>query len=574
VNELPRAGDDPAGWALFRRIAMRCPIPVFTTDEIGRHLFVNPRWCELTGIDAAEALGWGWERAVHPGDLRTVTDRWSRLVPGDDGVWVRLRLVRPDGLRRAAILQAVPTTTGDGSRRYVGTLTALPPLPSWPSLLDPALGAPLGSLGPAEPLGFGALGPFGPGSPRAPLGPGGPAGTAGPVDEDARPGGPSGLTVPRPRTGREQPATEPTAGGPGADGLGTADVGPNDPTGGGLGADDVGVPTDPTGSDSAGTRGNRAGGAAASAGGPGSEDHRGDGQLGAGRPHPAQPGAAHPGPRRAPRERAGREYFYWDRSGRRLAAPDGGDGWPGAAGPEGPGRPPLGGEWRAVVALHGRGGEHPAGSPATGWWDAAAVATGARGSGGVDHSAGWHDHDAANGDRPVGPARDASDGRVAGRPGDGHAHSCGCLYGELIRAEGACRDRERWLTSLLAELPAAVLLADPNGRVVGVNQAYCDLFDLAEAPVDLVGTDCRLLLRPASGLVEDPAGFASRLDTLLRRRRTTRQEPVMFSDGRVFERSHLPLTGADGYRGHLWLYLDVTDRRILEAEVEGLISEL
>jgi PAS domain-containing protein len=151
---------------------------------------------------------------------------------------------------------------------------------------------------------------------------------------------------------------------------------------------------------------------------------------------------------------------------------------------------------------------------------------------------------------------------------------CGCLYGELARAEAACRDRERWLTSLLAELPAAVLLADAHSQVVGVNQAYCDLFDLAEAPVDLVGTDCRLLLRPRAGLVDDPAGFADRLDTLLRRRRTLRREAVMFADGRVFERSHLPLVSPDGYRGHLWLYVDVTDRRILDAEIEGLISEL
>jgi PAS domain S-box-containing protein len=148
------------------------------------------------------------------------------------------------------------------------------------------------------------------------------------------------------------------------------------------------------------------------------------------------------------------------------------------------------------------------------------------------------------------------------------------VFTELHQAEQACRERERWITTLLAELPAAVLLADADGRVVAVNQAYCDLFCLASGPVDLVGTDCRSLLRPPARLVDDPTAFASRLEALLRRRRTQRRETVMFSDGRVFERSHIPLAGPDGYRGHLWLYVDVTDRRIIEAEVEGLISGL
>lgn len=166
-----------------------------------------------------------------------------------------------------------------------------------------------------------------------------------------------------------------------------------------------------------------------------------------------------------------------------------------------------------------------------------------------------------------------------GRPGgdtggDTGGHACGCAIARLDRFADACHDRERWLTDLLAELPSAVLVADRDARVVAVNQAYCELFDLAESPVDLIGTDCRAQLRPITGLVEDPAGFAGRLDQLLRRRRTQRREPVMFSDGRVFERSHLPMTGPDGYRGHIWIYVDVTDRRIVEAEIEGLISGL
>jgi PAS domain-containing protein len=131
---------------------------------------------------------------------------------------------------------------------------------------------------------------------------------------------------------------------------------------------------------------------------------------------------------------------------------------------------------------------------------------------------------------------------------------------------------------VLEEVPAAALLADADGLVEAVNQAFCDLFELAESASDLIGTDCRLLLRPLPSLVDDPAGFVSRLEELIRRRRPARREGVMFADGRVFERSHVPVvcgeeSSGDSYAGHLWIYVDVTARRILEAETEGLIAD-
>ena len=513
---------EQTGWSTFRRIAMSCPLPVFATDAVGRHVFVNPRWSELTGVDPDEALGWGWERAVHPQDLLTVTDQWGRARASSDGLWVRLRLLRPDGLHRAAILQAVPSAPGAGGPRFIGTLTPLPPLPLW------------------EPPGDWADGP----APRPRLGSqdqsASPARLTGPAEAGAP-------AVPQPRTGQEP--TRPAAArldGPGAD----VPDGPRERD-----WDDgnawEGPESDPAWWDDAAEPGDQFGN------GPLHDslfpDSPAGGELAAADLVADREDRAGQEDREHLRGRPRTDHLTWDVNRRRAAAPDGGDSWPSLPGPRVP--PTLGSEWRAAIALHARAADGhpvtPSGHPAAGAGHGRADGPGARvglGSGG-----GGRGHD---------------------RPDRLPPAECGCLYGELARAEAACRDRERWLTSLLAELPAAVLLADAHSQVVGVNQAYCDLFDLADAPVDLVGTDCRLLLRPRAGLVDDPAGFADRLDTLLRRRRTLRRETVMFADGRVFERSHLPLVSPDGYRGHLWLYVDVTDRRILDAEIEGLISEL
>jgi len=566
------AGIAAAGWQLFRRLAMSCPLPVFATDAAGRHVFVNPRWSELTGIEPDEAMGWGWERAVHPHDLLAVTSQWGLAEAGGDGLWIRLRLLRPDGLHRAAVLQAVPTGGDAGVPRFVGTLTPLPPLPppgrgdgGEPVALPPPLEAPYNP----PPANFGtqrtdpvgsnlferpestAAGPDGrrDGRTRADGDGGGRPAAVRRAAADGNGHGPAQVSVPLPRTGQEPPwATAKDHGTLGSAGPDDQPPGWEDDPADWAGADD-GDDLDEPGADWWNEALNLAS----------RDGAESSGLFGT------------PGDRGPSRPR--HDHHAWDGNRRRAAAPDGGDIWP--VGAETRAVPSLGGEWRAAIALHGRAPD--------GW------------AAGAHSTDGHHDvraHASAQG-RDGRPANDGGQGvtaRHGGGPGAGRGSGagdggrgrvdrlppaeCGCLYGELTRAESACRDRERWLTSLLAELPTAVLLADAHSQVVGVNQAYCDLFDLADAPVELVGTDCRLLLRPRAGLVDDPAGFADRLDTLLRRRRTLRRETVMFADGRVFERSHLPLVSPDGYRGHLWLYVDVTDRRILDAEIEGLISEL
>ncbi|WP_308222583.1 PAS domain-containing protein [Frankia sp. AgB32] len=455
---------------MFWRIVENCPVAVFATDVVGRHVFVNRPWSELTGLPRDEALGQGLDRIVHPEDVATVSHHWRQLITRGGGFSLQIRLAG-SGAGRTATLQTVETSAGDGLRRFIGTLTpgGSPPSPRGPGaeLLDAELlgrgmldDDPLDqdSLG-LDPLDFDPLGE---------------------ASRDLWTGGPGGLLPDGPdRHGI-------------FDGLGGRD--PFDEAARAFGGFEDGAfgPGDP-GVPRSGSR---------------PPDQPDLDSAAAGRqwtvPQPRRPVPGEPTPGRP---------GVWEGS------EDRGPNYPRGA-------LPPGAEWRAAVVLH-------------------------------------RDEEAdLNPARAVGPPRPHADG------------DCGCMFAEMRRIEDACRDRERWLTTLLAELTTAVLIADRDGAVVAVNQLYCDLFDLAESPVDLVGTDCRRHLRPRAGLVDDPSGFAARLDTLLRRRRTLRREAVMFADGRVFERSHVTLTAADGYRGHLWLYSDVTDRRILEAEIEGLISGL
>ena len=54
---------------------------VLVADSSWRPLFFNRRWNEFTGITAEDALGYGWERAIRPGDLPSVR---AGLLAGEE----------------------------------------------------------------------------------------------------------------------------------------------------------------------------------------------------------------------------------------------------------------------------------------------------------------------------------------------------------------------------------------------------------------------------------------------------------------------------------------------------------
>ena len=48
----------------------------WTADVDGRIIEASSQWTALTGMPIEESLGWGWVKALHPGDLEEVTEIW------------------------------------------------------------------------------------------------------------------------------------------------------------------------------------------------------------------------------------------------------------------------------------------------------------------------------------------------------------------------------------------------------------------------------------------------------------------------------------------------------------------
>jgi PAS domain S-box-containing protein len=70
---------------------------VWTALPDGHIDFVNQRWCEYTGLSAADARGRGWLAAVHGEDLPELLERWRSILASGESGEMEARLRRSDG---------------------------------------------------------------------------------------------------------------------------------------------------------------------------------------------------------------------------------------------------------------------------------------------------------------------------------------------------------------------------------------------------------------------------------------------------------------------------------------------
>jgi PAS domain S-box-containing protein len=112
-----------ASEARFRAIADSAPVAIFETDAEGANLFVNRRWCELTGRSGEEAAGGGWLQAVHPEDRERIRGGWFARGAEDKVLSTTYRLLARDGTVRWVEGRATEMRGANGELTgFLGTL--------------------------------------------------------------------------------------------------------------------------------------------------------------------------------------------------------------------------------------------------------------------------------------------------------------------------------------------------------------------------------------------------------------------------------------------------------------------
>ena len=109
---------------LFRSLTEAAPVGIFRTDAAGRCLYVNERWCEIAGLDAAAAMNHGWAQAIHPEDREKVGSEWNRAVQQRQRFVSEYRFQTKQHTTTWILAQAQAEWDQNGDvRGYVGTIT-------------------------------------------------------------------------------------------------------------------------------------------------------------------------------------------------------------------------------------------------------------------------------------------------------------------------------------------------------------------------------------------------------------------------------------------------------------------
>jgi PAS domain S-box-containing protein len=127
--------------------------------------------------------------------------------------------------------------------------------------------------------------------------------------------------------------------------------------------------------------------------------------------------------------------------------------------------------------------------------------------------------------------------------------------------------------TLLEHLHDGVVMEDGEQRILTLNRRCSSLFSLAQPPEVWTGQEAAQFSAAIASQFLKPAVFLATTETCRQRKSPCFGELLALSDGRMVERDYLPLTidGVNG--GHIWLYRDVSPRRLAESGILATLAE-
>ncbi len=136
------------------------------------------------------------------------------------------------------------------------------------------------------------------------------------------------------------------------------------------------------------------------------------------------------------------------------------------------------------------------------------------------------------------------------------------------------REANERLSTLIGSLHIAALVEDTDRVIVLTNEAFVDLFELSVTPGRLAGRTLTELGAELTRRFGDPTRVPGpdRVARILRERRHVIGDRIAMLDGRVLERDYVPIFVDHEYRGHLWLFRDVSAQARNEAEWTQLLA--
>ena len=110
-------------YSRYESLITRSPAGIFETDPKGRCVFVNEKWCELSGLTRQQALGSGWKQAIHPEDRERELEAWTKKTQAGEELQINCRWKTPQGTITWVHGSVVPLRSSRGDiTGFLGTI--------------------------------------------------------------------------------------------------------------------------------------------------------------------------------------------------------------------------------------------------------------------------------------------------------------------------------------------------------------------------------------------------------------------------------------------------------------------
>ena len=98
----------------LRLLTDAAPIGIFQTDAENRYVYTNPRWTEITGIPAEEALGRNWDAIVHSAERAGLIAELPDEVVRGDPLGRSFEIQHPGSSQRIVLVtsKSIPDSRG------------------------------------------------------------------------------------------------------------------------------------------------------------------------------------------------------------------------------------------------------------------------------------------------------------------------------------------------------------------------------------------------------------------------------------------------------------------------------
>jgi PAS domain S-box-containing protein len=107
---------------LFRTLAENAPVGIFRADANGKCVYVNKRWCKVTGLTEEQSLNDGWMAALAPTDHERIVENWTNAVNNNREFEMELRFQNPNALDTVTWANARAIALRDEKGNVIGFL--------------------------------------------------------------------------------------------------------------------------------------------------------------------------------------------------------------------------------------------------------------------------------------------------------------------------------------------------------------------------------------------------------------------------------------------------------------------